>query len=70
MEKARQMIQELQPEYEKVEDTNEDKYENLKIEVNNILHVYLPSNITVGQMESLAETIYHIVRFPGNFLTK
>lgn len=70
MEKARQMIQELQPEYEKVENATEEEYSDLKIEVNNILHTYLPSNITVGQMEALAETIYQIVRFPENFLTK
>jgi len=70
MEKAREMIQLLQPEYEKVEDATEDEYADLKIQVNNILHAYLPSDITVGQMEALAETIYHIIRFPENFLTK
>lgn len=68
MEKARQLIRDLQPQYEQVTEPSSDDLENLKVEVNNLLHMYLPSDITVGQMEALAETIHNIIMNPKDYL--
>lgn len=68
MEKAKQLIRDLQPQYEQITEQRPDDLENLKVEVNNILHMYLPSDITVGQMEALAETIHHIIINPKDYL--
>lgn len=47
----------------------DDAAENLKPEINNLLHTYLPSHITVGQAESLAIAICQMILVPEQFLT-
>lgn len=69
MEKAKELIAELQADYEVIENLTDQKREDLKIEVNTLLHTYLPSNITIGQMETLAVVIHHIIVNPTEYLT-
>jgi hypothetical protein len=75
MQKVKEMVRKFQ---EPIDDheTEErlrqerEKYidDNLKPEINALLHQYLPQHITVGQMETLATVINLMILQPEEFL--
>lgn len=67
MKKARESIQELEQQYMR-EDAPTLDVEDLKIEINNLLHMHLPSTVKLGQMEAISVTIYDIIKNPENYL--
>lgn len=65
MEKAKQYAQELS----ESGSCNEPKdLTNLKVDINNMLHCYLPHDVTVGQSEVLAMVIFDIISDPNRYL--
>lgn len=65
MEKVKKEVQEyLNKEKPEVD------LEHLKLEVNNLLHTFLPPEITVGEMEALAVTIHYMIAVPKDFLSQ
>lgn len=74
MEKAKQLVREIQEVYEGENDVNEafEKAldEDLKPAINNLLFQYLPDNVSIKNAEILANVIYRMVRFPKEFLNQ
>jgi hypothetical protein len=67
MEIARNTIQEYLHNNESVESID---YTDLKVNINNMLFMYLPDHLTIRQMEALSTTIYDIVSNPEDYLLK
>jgi len=66
MEKAKDLIQEMQTTYENSSITND--VDSLKSDINNTLVTYLPGDLTVNQFEAIAVTIVHIITNPKEYL--
>lgn len=58
----------MQPSLEAVQELTNEERDSLKLEINDILFVNLPSDISVGQMETLAFTIFDIIVNPKDYL--
>jgi len=69
MEKAKQLIRDMQSSFEMDEELNPQDRDELKLKINDLLFVNLPSDISVGQMEALAFTIFDIIVNPKDYLT-
>lgn len=66
MEKAKQAVKETL-DWER-EVNPETEGENLKVAINNILHMYLLDDITVKEMDALSCVIFHMVKSPREFI--
>jgi len=69
MEKAKELIKEMQANFEEVHEMSNEERDDLKLKINDLLFVNLPSDISVGQMEVLAFTIFDIVVNPKTYLS-
>ncbi len=71
MQKAKEVIQEKLHGYEQPTEQEIQEYnEQLKPEINNMLHENLPDNITMKEAGILAEVIYEIILNPDWFLNE
>lgn len=62
--------QEMAKEFSGMPDIRDESImDSLKAEINNMLHMYLPSHITIGQSETLALVINDIIWNPEKYLT-
>jgi len=72
MEEAKKFIKQYQEDHSEV-DTDKERTElfmdGLKPAINNLIHMYLPSNITMGQSEAIAFCIYDMIINPEKYLT-
>lgn len=67
MEKAKEFIKELQASCS--ETSQEEKLmDNLKPAINNLLHMYLPEDITIKECEVLAMVINDMIWNPRNYI--
>lgn len=69
MEKAKQLAKEFERTEEDAERERFERMGNLKPDINNLLFMYLPSNISLEQMETLAMVINEMIWHPEKFLT-
>jgi len=65
MEKAKYLAREIQEESTERTETHMD---GLKPAINNLLHTYLPDNITIGDSETIAMVINEMVWNPNDFV--
>jgi len=68
MEKAKQRIKDFQAFHEENYENSEDDMAGLKPDINNLLHMYLPGNITIRETEIIAMVIYEMIRHPNEFV--
>lgn len=66
MENAKQSVQESQSRMESTGQTMD--VESLKIQINTMLHTWLPGDLTLTETEALAITIFDMVRNPSAYL--
>ncbi len=69
MEKAKQLAKEIQEQsfFEPIERT-EEHMEGLKPAINNLLHVYLPNDVTIRESETIAMVINEMIWNPSDFV--
>ncbi|MFC4218998.1 hypothetical protein [Flagellimonas marina] len=69
MEKALERLKEIRSNYEnRGEYSHEETLGELKPEINNMLHVYLPDDITIKEAEILSMLILEIIMNPHQFI--
>jgi hypothetical protein len=71
MQKAKEYIkrsQDLQEEFPV--ELGWEPSEDLKLKINNLLHLELPDHITIGQAEILAGCIYNMISHPEDYLNQ
>ena len=69
MKKAKESVQEKLNDYEQPTEREIQEYnEQLKPEINNMLHEHLPDNVTMKEAGILAEVIYEMIINPEKFL--
>lgn len=69
MEKAKLRTKELVEDYDERKGyTHEETLNELKPEINNLLHTYLPDEITIKQAEILAMVMLEMIMNPKDFL--
>lgn len=67
MEQAKRKIAEHLSE-DHSQTSESEKTDKLKVEINTMLHVYLPGNITIEQAEAFAITILDMIMWPEGYL--
>ena len=69
MEQAQNLTQELLKDDPPTDKETKEHFDNLKPEINNLLHTYLPDNITMKEAGILGMVILEILTNPKRFLT-
>lgn len=69
MQKAKELTQELiENQKNSIVHSVEENFSELKPEINNLLHVHLPGDITIDETEVLSMVIFNIITDPKKFL--
>jgi len=68
MKTAKKRVQDILNDSEPTEAEIQKSKENLKLEINNLLHCHLPGRITLDQTEALAMVIHEMIYNPDDFI--
>jgi len=68
MQKAKDLEREIQEESKEPTERTEIHMDGLKPAINNLLHTYLPDDITMKESETLAMVINQMVWNPNDFV--
>ena len=69
MKEAQNLTQELLNDDPPTDKETKEHFDNLKPEINNLLHTYLPDDITMKEAGILGMVILEILTNPKRFLT-
>jgi len=68
MEKTKELAREIQDQSEDTSESQETHMDGLKPAINNLLHMYLPDDITIKEAENIAMVMCEMIWNPKDFV--